>query len=104
MFSEKRFIVQQLAYYVHINLIKVYYLYFNDFFMKESLWPTQPSSHWVPGALTPVLKRLGCVVDLSPPSSAEDKNTWNYTSTPQFVFMAWCLIKQETRVLGVMFR
>jgi len=22
------------------------------------------------------------------------RNAWSYTSTPQYVFMAWCLIKQ----------
>jgi hypothetical protein len=27
------------------------------------------------------------------PSSAEVKNAWSYTSTPPYVFMAWCLIK-----------
>jgi hypothetical protein len=29
----------------------------------------------------------------SHPSSAEVKNTWNYTSTPQYIFMSWCLVK-----------
>jgi hypothetical protein len=31
----------------------------------------------------------------SPPSSAEVKNARSYISTPQYVFMASCLIKQE---------
>jgi hypothetical protein len=30
--------------------------------------------------------------DHSPPSSAE-VNAWSYTSAPQYVFTAWCLIK-----------
>jgi hypothetical protein len=30
-----------------------------------------------------------------PRSSAEDKNTWNYTSTPTHNFMAWCLVKRR---------
>jgi hypothetical protein len=34
-------------------------------------------------------------VDHSPPSSAEVKNAWSYTSTPQNVFMAWCLVKHR---------
>jgi hypothetical protein len=29
------------------------------------------------------------------PSSAEVKNAWSYTSTPQYVFMAWCLVKHR---------
>jgi hypothetical protein len=27
-------------------------------------------------------------------SSIEIKNAWSYTSTPQYVFMVWYLIKQ----------
>jgi hypothetical protein len=34
------------------------------------------------------VKRPGREADQSPPSSAEVKNTWGYTSTPQYVFMA----------------
>jgi len=37
---------------------------------------------WVPGALFLGVKRPGREVDHSPPSSAEVKNAWNYTSTP----------------------
>jgi hypothetical protein len=33
--------------------------------------------------------------DHSPPSSAEVKNAWSYTSTPQYAFMAWCLVKNR---------
>jgi hypothetical protein len=40
------------------------------------------------------LKQPGREVDHSPPSS-KVKNTWRYTSTPQYVFMAWCLVKQR---------
>jgi hypothetical protein len=28
-------------------------------------------------------------------SSAEVKNAWNYTSSPQYIFMAWCLVKHR---------
>jgi hypothetical protein len=37
---------------------------------------------WVPGALSPGIKRPGREADQSPPSSAEVKNEWCYTSTP----------------------
>jgi hypothetical protein len=37
--------------------------------------------HWVPGAFSLVLKGLGREADHSPPSSAEVKNPWSYTST-----------------------
>jgi len=26
------------------------------------------------------------------------KNAWSYTSTPQYVFMAWCLVKAQGRL------
>jgi hypothetical protein len=37
----------------------------------------------------------GREADHSPPYSAEFKNAWSYTSTPQYVFMAWCLVKHR---------
>jgi hypothetical protein len=39
------------------------------------------------------VKRLGCEAGHSPPSSAEVKNAWSCTSTPQYVFMAGSLVK-----------
>jgi hypothetical protein len=27
------------------------------------------------------------------------KNEWSYTSTPQYVFMAWCLVKDRDNFL-----
>jgi ATP/ADP translocase len=30
------------------------------------------------------------------PSSAEVKNAWNYTSTPQYAFMALCSVTKDT--------
>jgi hypothetical protein len=54
--------------------------------------PTQPPIQWVPGPLSPGVKRLGREADHSLPTSAEAKNKWIYTSTPRYVFMAWCLI------------
>jgi hypothetical protein len=47
------------------------------------------------GDLSPELKRLGREADHSPPTSAQVKKTWTYTSTPPYVFMAWCLVKHR---------
>jgi hypothetical protein len=44
--------------------------------------------HWVPGALSPDVKRPGREADDSPPTSAEVKKIWIYTSTPPYAFMA----------------
>jgi hypothetical protein len=40
-------------------------------------------------------KAARCEADHSPPSSAEVKNSWSYTSTPQYVFVAWFLVKHR---------
>jgi hypothetical protein len=58
----------------------------NFLFSKSSrpaLGSTQPPIQWVPG-----VKRLGREVDHSPPTSAEVKKMWTYTSTPTYAFMA----------------
>jgi hypothetical protein len=46
-------------------------------------------------ALSLEVKRPGREAGLSSPFIAEVKNAWSYTSTPQYVFMAWCLVKHR---------
>jgi hypothetical protein len=55
---------------------------------RPALGPTQPPIQWVPGALSPGVKRLEREADHSPPASAEVKKIWIYTSTPPYAFMA----------------
>jgi hypothetical protein len=43
---------------------------------------------WVPWAFPPRVRRLGRETYYSPPTSAEVKNAWIYTSTPSKAFMA----------------
>jgi hypothetical protein len=47
------------------------------------------------GSFTPGVKLPGREVDNEPHSSAEVKNAWGYTSTFSYVFVAWCLVKQN---------
>jgi hypothetical protein len=54
---------------------------------RLALGSTQPPIKWVPG-----VKRQEREADHSPPTSAEIKKVWIYTSTPLYVFMAYCLI------------
>jgi hypothetical protein len=54
----------------------------------------QPPIQWVPGTLSPRIKRPGREADHSPTSRAEVKNAWSYSCTPLYVFMAWCLVKR----------
>jgi hypothetical protein len=51
-----------------------------------------PPIQWVLGDFPPELKRPGREADHSPPTSVQVKKTWTYTSTPPYVFMAWCLV------------
>jgi hypothetical protein len=69
---------------------------------RALLGQTQPPTQWVPPTISPGVKRPGREADHSPPYSVEVKNAWSCTSTPQYVFMAWYLIKQGTRLHGVM--
>jgi hypothetical protein len=57
--------------------------------------PTHPPIQWAPGTLSSVIKRPGREADHSPPSSAEIKHAWRYTSSPEYVFMACCLVKHR---------
>jgi len=47
------------------------------------------------------VKWLGHETGHSPPSRAEVKNAQSYTSTPPYVFMAWCLVKYTEHLKGV---
>jgi len=42
-------------------------------------------------------QNIVCISHHSHPSSAEVKNTWNYTSTPQYFFKAQCLVKHRDK-------
>jgi hypothetical protein len=47
------------------------------------------------GVLSPEIKTPEREADHSLPSSDEVKNSWNYTSIPPYVFMAWYLVKHR---------
>jgi hypothetical protein len=49
-----------------------------------TVWPTKFVSK---GILSPRLKWLGYEADHSPPSSAEVKKEWSFTSTTLYTFM-----------------
>jgi hypothetical protein len=61
-----------------------------DFSMlsRPALGPTQPTIQKVLGTVSMKVKRPGYEADHSPPTSAEVKKMWIYTSTPPYVFMA----------------
>jgi hypothetical protein len=49
---------------------------------RTALRPTQPPIQWVPESLSLEVKQPGREADHLPPSNAEVKNAWCYTSTP----------------------
>jgi hypothetical protein len=67
------------------------------------LGPTQPPMQCVRELFPPWLKRPVSEAKQSPPTSAEVKNTWNYTSTPPYVIMAECLVGHAQEQLSLSF-
>jgi len=53
-------------------------------------YPMSAGGFFPPGVKWPVRE-----ADHPLPSSAEVNNAWSYISTPQYVLMAWCLIKHK---------
>jgi len=51
---------------------------------------------WGPSSLLANWYRIP-EADHSPPPSAQVKNARSYTSTPQYIFMAWCLFKHRDK-------
>jgi hypothetical protein len=62
---------------------------------RTALGPTQPPTQRVPGSLSLGVKQPGHEADHSPPYSAKVKYGWSYASTPQYAFMARCLVKHR---------
>jgi hypothetical protein len=55
---------------------------------RLALGSSQPPIQSVPGTLSQGVKRQGHETDHSPPTTAEVKKMWIYTSTPPYAFMA----------------
>jgi hypothetical protein len=55
---------------------------------RKALGFTQPSIQWVPGDISPGVKRQGNEANHSPTATAEVKNMWIYTSTPPHAFIS----------------
>jgi len=68
---------------------------------RPALGPTQFPMQWAPVTLSAVVKRPGSEAEHLPLSNAEIKDAWSYTSTPQYVFMVWCFVKQRISSHGV---
>jgi len=68
---------------------------FHSFFSFMHLPYHWSHSQWVPGVLSPVVKRLEFVADHSPPYNAEVKKSLNFTSIVPYIFKEWDLIKHR---------
>jgi hypothetical protein len=62
---------------------------------RTALGPTHTPIQWVPGALSPAVKRLGRETDHSRPSSVQVKECVELYLHSQYAFMAWCLVKHR---------
>jgi hypothetical protein len=60
---------------------------------SPALEPIRPPMQRGPGDLFAGVKWSGREANYSPPSSAEVRNMWSYTTISTYVFMAWCLVK-----------
>jgi hypothetical protein len=56
-----------------------------------------PGAHPASYPISTKGEAAGSEANHSPPSSVEAKNVWSCTSTPPFLFMAWCLIKHTDK-------
>jgi hypothetical protein len=50
---------------------------------------------WVPEAISLGVKWPGVKLTTHLHPVPRSKNAWRYTSTPQYAFMAWCLVKHR---------
>jgi hypothetical protein len=67
---------------------------------SDHLWglPSLPSNGYRGWGPSLGVKRPGREADHSPPTSAEVKNVWSYTSTLQYAHMAWCSVKAQGQI------
>jgi hypothetical protein len=62
---------------------------FSPLYVIQTRFETHPVSYLMDiEAFSPEIKRLGREADHIPLTSANVKNTWTYTPTPPYVFMA----------------
>jgi hypothetical protein len=54
-------------------------------------------------AASPAVRWLRCEARHSLPSSADGENECSYTSSPPYVFMAWCLSENEDNFTFILF-
>jgi hypothetical protein len=62
---------------------------------RPALELTQPLIQWATEALSLRIKWPGHEANQSPPSNADVKKAWHFTSAPQYAFMAWCSVKEK---------
>jgi hypothetical protein len=69
--------------------------------LRPALGSTQPRIQRIWGSVPSGVQRMRSEADHLPPSSADGRNTWSCTSTPLYVFIAWCLITTAFTTAGI---
>jgi hypothetical protein len=62
---------------------------------RLALRPTNPPAQWIPVTLSPKINQPGREADHSSPLSFYGTNAFSYTSTPPYISMVRCLIKDR---------
>jgi hypothetical protein len=86
--------------YLKLTAELILTLFIHSLFCK-TIYASQPvcAPQSVLNQLTDFHFSLESVDGFSFPSSAEVRNAWNCTSTPQYFFMSWCLVKSTIQIL-----
>jgi hypothetical protein len=73
---------------------------------RPALGPTQSPIQWVTGALSLGVKLPRREADHSPPSSAEVRNAWSYTSTSAICLhcVVWSELKVQAELYLYLYR
>jgi hypothetical protein len=58
---------------------------------------TQPRTQWVLGLFPRGWRGRGAKLTTQLHLVPRSKNAWIYTTTPQYAFMAWCLVKKKAQ-------
>jgi len=86
------------TYCLHLHFRRHCYWFIQIIFKNAWSYITQPPIQCVPGALTLRVKRPGREACHSTPSSGEVNMRGAILPLPQYVFMAWCVVKDRNNI------
>jgi hypothetical protein len=97
--NRKQFSSYIIKYSAYPKLFQIKVLGLNENYIFYFMYQLVSSPMGSARGFTPGVKLSGCEADYSTPSSVKIKKAWGLY--PEYIFMAWCLVKQEIRLHGV---